>query len=130
MKKVLLLIAFILGGGSVHADSIRTKYDNVRSTTIAGAWTHALVATGPVYLYDIDVPTGASGSHFRYFNSTWAGGITSTSTWYDTGSVLNKYDLSKILNSGFMFSTIGNSTITVKWDWFISANPGQESRGK
>ena len=119
----VLMVASILTRVSAE------EYTEWRSTQIVSAGTNLVIATGAIYLYDITVTSAADGSTFRFFNSTAAPIVTSTSTLYDTGTKGITYPIGKKLSKGFMYTTTGLSQLDIRWDWILSIPSGQETRG-
>lgn len=139
MKRLAVFVLILLSAKMAHGGCFdeNTNFSLYRTTIIAGAWTNALVATSPVCIAEIEVTSAVVGSSFQIFNSTWANGKQSTSAVYDTSSSLNRYEPRFILSigtttdtDGFMFTSIGGSTIVVKWDWLYSIPVGQEAKGR
>ena len=131
MKNVVFTIVLVLSCGYVHARE-ELKYNNWRSTEIVGAATNVLVATGTIYLKDIQITSGTvTTGTFQYFTATntIVDVTRSSSIVYDVDSIEPTIPLDELLPGGFFYTTTGSVQIRVRWDWPYGAPSNQVSRG-
>jgi len=126
MKKIVLSLLFL---ACLVVKSEARNFEIWRTTIIAGAWTDVQLTTAPSYIYKVEVASAQAGSTFRVNGGTWATNKYSTSPLYDTGSVQNFYYPLLHDASGYLYTTVGNSTIIVYWDYLYASPRGQESKG-
>jgi len=125
IKKIVIFSLFLFCCQSLNAAE---RFDLVRSTDINGAFQTTIIATGTIRFIDIQVASAAVGSTFVFNNSTATNMITSTSTVFDTGSMV-KFDINQTLDNGFMFTTTGNSKIMLRWDYIGFVPVGKSALG-
>ena len=126
MKTIVLCLG-ALAFFSVRAES--RNYEIWRATIAIGAQTNVFVTTAPAYVWKIEVASGAPGSTFQIFGGTEAALKVTTSPAYDTSSSQNFYYPLSSHATGFMFTSVGASTVTAYWDYLYKSPSGQESVG-
>lgn len=124
-KLVFALLFFMFFSVKLEA----RNFEVWRTTIVSGPRTNVNLTTATSYVYKIEVPTAASGSTFQMYGGTWIGGRYSTSPAYDTSSSEYYYYPLRPYASGYMFTTVGNSTVTVYWDYIYKSPLGLESIG-
>lgn len=130
MKKLLFVLAVLLSTQLSHA-----KFRNVeewRSTSTCSANDNVLIATGPVFLYEIYVASGNPFSGFTYSNSSTTSSsdvFRSTSVFHDTGTTGVRFPIETTLTRGLVYSKTGTACIRLKWDWYMTPL-GRETTGQ
>lgn len=130
MKRYLTLGLLLAFASTARAATYKREFEQFRSTAPSGPASFFLVATGTVFLSEILVTSGVPNSTFRFFNGTSPVTITSTGPVYDTQSSGSWFPVNQWLTNGFMFTTTGNSILDVKWDWYLTAPVGQNTKGR
>lgn len=128
MKNIALYSTLLM----LFVTKVEARSFEIWRTTIArGPRTDVQVTTAPAYVHKVEVAfgTGATNASFQIFGGTWAGNKLSTGTAYGTGTSGDFYYPLCVYPTGFMFSSVGGSTVTAFWDYLYKAPGGLESTG-
>lgn len=124
MKKLAFVFLFLL------APKVEARnFEIWRSTIIRGAWTNVQITTYPAYLYKIEVPTAAPGSTIQFFGGGTIDNKTSSGPIYDISNTQNFYYPLRPYTSGYMFTSVGNSTSTLYWEYLFRTPESEKSNG-
>lgn len=132
MKKLLLALIVFMCAGMLEASFSNQNMKVWRASETSTADTNVLIATGVIYVYKVEVPSGSvTGSTFQYFNSSTTDlSVTrSTSIVYDVDTTDSDFEIGTILNDGLLYTKTGTSSVRILWDWYIGPNRGQETYG-
>ena len=137
MKKSILSLMFVLSAGICHAVS-PYQYEDWRSSDVVLQVNPFLISTGTIYIRNIYVSSGVTGSYFQFYNSTTTNAalIGKPSMPFATATSGVTIPIDKTLTKGLVFTSTNTvlgttlpSNIRIRWNYPYGIPAGNETLG-